>query len=629
MLNIMRKYAGTWLIKIILGAIVVVFVFWGVGSFRAQKKNIVALVNDEPIMIDEFRETYNNILEQLRQRFGSNLNDDMIKMLQIKEQALDQLIDQRLLLLEARKLNFRVTDGEIADVIMNMKAFQKAEVFDGDVYRSVLNRYRLSPEKFETLQKEWLLIEKLKSFITGSLKVSENEAMQRFNWNNASVNIDYALFEPDNYKDINPTREEIKTFFDKHKESYKTKTEIKARYIHFDPDAFKSKVIITDDELSDYYQANTKEFVKPKTVEARHILIKVEQNADIESVEKAKKKTLDVLKLAKEGKDFAKLAKQYSEGPGKESGGYLGAFAKKAMVKPFADKAFSMEPGQLSEPVRTRFGWHIIKVEKINKKTTISLDEAKNKIRKNLTREKAVGLAYDEAEVVFSSSFEGEDMVKTAKDRGLETLTTDFFDKKGPKGIKDRAKFASAAFNLSLMEISAIQDLKDGYYIIQMVDKLNEKIPELQSVEKKITIDLIKEKQDGKAHNDANSFLSEVKNGASMTAESNKYKIQLNTTGFFKRDDPIPGIKFEKNIINAAFKLSNSKKFPEDVIKGKKGYYIIKFKDRKEPASEGFNKEKTKIKDKLLQEKKRKTFEAWITQVRNKSIISIEKSFLD
>ena len=135
---------------------------------------------------------------------------------------------------------------------------------------------------------------------------------------------------------------------------------------------------------SDYYEANPEQFKTPKTVEARHILIKVPRDADPDAVERARIKSLAIHKMAIEGKDFAELAKQFSEGPTKDKGGHLGTFKKETMVKPFADKAFSMKTGEISEPVRTPFGWHIIKVETINKAVARSLEESTAQIREKM-----------------------------------------------------------------------------------------------------------------------------------------------------------------------------------------------------------------------------------------------------
>lgn len=631
MLRLMRDYASSWLIKVILGAIVIVFVFWGVGSFRAQKGGRVAIVNGESITMEEYRKEYNNLIEQLRQRFGNKLDDETIQMLQVENQALNRLIDQKLLVQEAVKLNFRVSDDELVADIREIKTFQTSGVFDKRIYRSILNRYGLTPEQFEVNQKGFMLIEKLRSFLLGNIKVSDGEAMEWFKWGNASVNIDYVLFEQGRYKDIAPSAEEIKTFFADHKESYKTEPMIKVRFLCFDPDNYKAKAIISDKRIQDYYEAHQEEFKTDKTVEARHILIKVDEDAGQEAVEKAKNKTLDILQMTREGKDFAELAMQYSECPSKDQGGHIGVFRKEAMVKPFADKAFSMKAGEISRPVRTMFGWHVIKVEKINEGLIVSIDEAKKGIRKKLIDEEAKTLAYEEAESVFDTIFEGEgdDLVKASNERNLKLQTTDFFTIKGPdKGIKNREKFASAAFSLSTMEISDIQDLGDGYYILEVIEKNPGEIPELKDVQEKVLTALIKEKQDEKASTDANEFLSGLKKGKLMSAQCAKYDLKLSSTGFFKRNESVPDIGSEREIIEAAFKLSNKIKLPEKVIKGRKGYYVISFNERKEANPERFVKEKANIKEGLLRQKRIKTFDEWLTQIRNKSDISVEKDFL-
>ncbi|MBW2246396.1 MAG: SurA N-terminal domain-containing protein [Deltaproteobacteria bacterium] len=630
MLRFMRQQAGNWLIKVLLGAIVIVFVFWGVGSFREQRGGRVALINGDPVTLDEYREAYNNLIERLRNRFGNNLNEDMIKMLRVKEQALNQLIDNKLLVQEARRLKFRVSDKELAHAILQIEAFQRAGVFDKRIYQNVLSRLRMTPEEFEIAQREAMIIERVTDLITNSVKVSDSEVKEWINWTHASVNIDFVRFDSDKYKDIEPSTQEIKTFYETHKENYKTDEMVKVRYLHFDPDRYQSEVSISDQELQDYFNENQEEFKTPKTVEARHILLKVDQNAAPEDVEKARKKALNILKMAREGKKFDELAKKYSEGPTRDRGGYLGTFKRESMVRPFADKAFSMKAGEISEPVRTRFGWHIIKVEKVNEASVLSFDEAKKKIQKKLIEGKAKSLAYDEAEAVSDVSFEGDDLLKSAKQRNLNILTTDFFTKKGPeKGIKNPAKFASVAFNLTIMEITDIQEFEDGYYILQVIEKIPQKIPELNQVKENVRVDLIQEKQEAKAKKDATTFLTALKSGKSMITESKQFNLTPTTTGFFKRNDSIPKIGFDREVSKEAFQLSPEKKLPEKLIKGAKGYYVIQFRDRKTPEFEEVDKEKTSIKQKLLQQKKTRVIDAFLAQIRSNSEITIKEGFLE
>jgi peptidyl-prolyl cis-trans isomerase D len=628
MLSLMRKHAGTWMIKIILGAIVVVFVFWGVGSYTSRRSGRVADVNGTIVTLDDYRHTYSNLVEQVRQSFGNNLNDELIQTLQLRKRALDQLVDRVLMLQAAEKLKIQVSDEELTQTIRNFSAFQTAGVFDNQRYLNTLSRTKLSPETFEEQQRELLIIDKLETFITGNIKVSDIEAQQWYGWNNAEVDLDYVLLEPGQFKNIEPTADEIRDFFDQHKETYKTDPEIKVRYLHLKPGNFAAKVTVAEEDIRDYYESNPEKFKNPKTVHARHILIKVDQNAKPEEVESARQRAEDVLKMAKEGRDFAALARQYSEGPTKTKGGDLGTFRREAMVKPFADKAFSMAAAEISDPVRTRFGWHIIKVEKNNPAKTRTLDEAREEIQKTLKAERSRNLAYDEAEAVYDATFEGQNLVNIAQERDLKILTTELFTQKSPpKEIKNAARFASAAFSLPINEISDVQEFGDGYYLMEVVDKVPSKVPELKAVEDKVKKDVIKEKQDAKVLAEANTFLTELKNGQPFVTASQKFKLAPKKTGFFKRNGSIPTIGYEAEIARTAFKLSDHNQLPGEPIKGQKGYYVIRFRQRQEPASNGFEKEKAAIKERLLQQKTFKTIEAWLNRIKSESQISIEEGF--
>jgi len=622
----MRKHAGTWMIKIILGAIVVVFVFWGVGSYTSRRSGQVASVNGTIITLDDYRITYGNLVEQVRQSFGNNLNEELIEMLQLRKRALDQLIDRSLMLQAAEKFKLTVSDEELSESIRNISAFQTAGAFDGRRYINTLNRNKITPETFEIQQRDAILIDKLQAFISGNIKVSDPEAQQSYIWNNTEVDIDYVILEPQQYKEIELTDEEIRNYFDQNKDSYKTDPRIKIRYLYFKPEDYAGKVTVSEDDIQDYYESNPEKFKSPKTVEARHILIKLGPDANAEEVESARQRIETVLEMAKEGRDFAELAKQYSEGPTKTQGGNLGAFRREAMVKPFADKAFSMKAGEISEPVRTRFGWHIIKVEKVNPEKTLTLSEAEGDILKNLKADFSKNLAYDEAEAVYDESFEGRNLDVIAEERNLKILTTEYFSQKNPPAeIKANPRFTSFAFSLPTNEISGVQDFGDGYYLIEVIDQVPAQISELETVEAKVKKDLVKEKQDTKARDEAQAFLAELKNGETFATLGEKFKLAPKKTGFFKRNDSIPTIGSERDLARIAFRLSDNNKLPEEVIKGQKGYFVISFRERQKPSLEGFEKEKTEIKERLLQQKTLKTFDAWLKQLKNESQITIEE----
>jgi peptidyl-prolyl cis-trans isomerase D len=400
------------------------------------------------------------------------------------------------------------------------------------------------------------------------------------------------------------------------------------RYLAFKPEAYLSQVKLAEDELRDYYETNIENFKSPKTVEARHILIKVAQDADADRVAAAKAQIEDILKMAREGQDFAELAKKHSEGPTRDKGGYLGTFSKESMVKPFSDKAFSMSAGEISEPVRTRFGWHIIKVEAVNAARTKSYDEAKGEIQTKLQDDYSRALAYEDAETAYDESYEGDTLDTIAEQRNVEVLETDFFTRKGPqKGITNRDQFATFAFGLPENEISDIQDFGDGYYLLQVTQKIPSQIPEFDAVKEKVKRAWVEREQDELAREEAKTLLADVKNGLTFEDAAKKFGLTPKHTAFFKRNDSIPDIGYEPEISRTAFALSEEEKLPTEAIKGQKGYYVVQFKGRNKPSPDGFEAEKAKLKQGLLQQKKLRTFEAWLSDIRSKADIIIEEKF--
>ena len=249
MLSLMRKHATSWLIKILLGAIVVVFVFWGVGSFRSRKASLIASVNGDIIGAEEYNTAYNALLEQMRQNFGNNLNEEMVKMLRLDQQALDQLIDQTLMIQEAAKLKLRVTDEEVIDSITGLAAFQANGQFDRRLYQRILEFNRLTPEGFEKMQRNMLLTGKLRSYVGSNVQVAEGEANAYYQWQNASVDIEYVMFNPETYKDVTSSDEEVQAFFDKNKTTYKTDPAVNVQYIRFSPEKYIDAAIVTEDEM--------------------------------------------------------------------------------------------------------------------------------------------------------------------------------------------------------------------------------------------------------------------------------------------------------------------------------------------------------------------------------------------
>lgn len=631
MLDLMRKHAGSWMIKVVLGIIVVVFVFWGVGSFRNRQSNQVAEVNGHIISYETYLKAYSRLVDQYRRTYGNQISDDMMNMLRPNEQALNQLIDRTLLLQEADRLKIRVTAEEVAEAIRREPAFQNNGVFDADRYRRILMINNMNTEFFESSLAEDLRINQVQSLVVNGVTVLDEEARDWFDWFNSEVNLQFVMFDPGRYQDIVPTDEQIKTYFKEHENQYRTPERVQVRYLHFDPNNFKKQVSVDQQEIEQYYQENLEEFKKEKTVQARHILFKLDSDADGQTVARKKEKAVEVYKMAENGKDFAELAKQYSEGPTRDKGGALGEFTREQMVEPFAEKAFSMKPGEISEPVRTQFGWHIIKVEKINEASTQSLESVADRIRNQLIDEKARVLARQRAENVYDSVFDGDNLEDVAGTVPVtETRTTEFFTRaEGPKNIPDSRQFAETAFELEKMNISEILEFGNGFYLLQVIERQESQVPPFESVAEKVKSDVIESEQSKKAQAEAQEFLAKVKEGASMADAGEPFGVQPRETGYFKRTGSIPEIGYNPQINQVAFDLSEKKPVHDQPVQGQNGgWYVLFLKDRKLPGQEGFEKEKAVIAQRLSDQKKQTAMRQWLADLKASSEIDINQELI-
>ncbi len=633
MLRLMRKHTQSLFIKIVLGAIVVVFTFWGVGSFREQRAGRLAAVNDSVITFDEFRNAYNDLLELYRRQYGDQLDDNLMKALNLKYQALDRLISQRLIVQEAKNLGLRVRKEELIGSIQDIPAFKKEGRFDQQTYLRALSHYGTTPQSFEENIQTDILFTKVQYIILNTVKVSDAEALEAFKEENEKVDIDFVGFSPVSVKDPELAAEAVEAYFLKHEDRYKTREKVKVRYLSFPFKEFEKEITVRENEIQNHYELNNEKFSTPKTVKARHILFNVPEDASPEQAEAIKKKALKVLKEAREGGDFAALAQKYSEGPTKARGGDLGTFPRGRMVKPFEEAAFSLSPGRISDPVRTRFGWHIIKVEKVNESKQTPLYEVKEEIRKTLVHEGAKINAFEKTNKIYEECAAACAMVDVASDYTLQLKSTVFFAENeqisGVK-VKDSTKFAHTAFALLEDDVSPLLELSDGYYILQLIEKKEAQVPELKDVEKRVRQDLLQEEKKKLAREAAEQFLVALKIGSDFKTLAKNEDLVVTSTGPFKRGEQIPKIGYAPSVSETAFLLSGEKPFPEVVLEAKGKYLVLRFKKKGEAKEDAFSSEKETIKTRILNQKRQETFRQWLAALKKKGeIIYYQKDFLD
>ena len=630
MLRYLRENTGNWIIKIFLGIIVVVFVFLGVGSFGSKRNDSIATINDEPITIKEFQQEYKLIVDQMRARFGKNLNDDILKALNVKQQALDSLIDRKLILAQADKLEIIVSEKELQESLFSIKAFQKDGIFNLDQYKKVLSLNSLNPEIFEYNQLNSMRQQKVKDLVLSTVNVSDLEARDWYVFKNTKTAVDYLVFDPNDYSDISPDEEQIKTFYAENKDRYKSEPKLNAVYLKFSPEDYKDKIMVTDARIKDFYEQNPEQFKIPEKVEARHILIKVAQDAEEEKVNEALKRAQDIFDMAQKGQDFEELAKQYSEGPTKDNGGYLGVFEKQSMVKPFADKAFSMKAGDISEPVKTMFGWHIIKVVAKFDASVQTMAQASETIKKELEQQETQNLAYYKAGEAFDSVIDGDDFEQVALIVNKKLVTTRDFDING-KGleIEDNKGFATAAFSLALDAISDVKEIGSSYYLIKVIKKIEPALQAIDLVKEKVLKELTQKLQIKKAKEDAQLIISKTSDEKTLEKLAKDNLLTLKSTEFFTRNSRVEEVGNSPEFVQASFLLNENNKIHPEIIEVSSKYYVIGFKEKKLPEESEIIENIKTIKDEITWNKQSQYYQAWINELKNHSKINYDPEILN
>ena len=254
------------------------------------------------------------------------------------------------------------------------------------------------------------------------------------------------------------------------------------------------------------------------------------------------------------------------------------------------------------------------------------MEAASASIRQKLIDEKSRELAHSKAEEVYDSVYDGDDLDAAGRSHQVPAQTTDFFSAtKGPeeKQIGQPMKFAQVAFGLEKMAISEIQDLGNGYYLLQVTDRQEAVVPELEQVAARVKEDLVKALQDQKAQADAQDFLKSVREGQSFAEAAASRKLELKETGFFTRSGAIPLIGYEPEIQQNAFELTMEKPLPESAVKGREGWFVLRLKDRESPDDAGFDKDRASIMKQLTEQKKQEAFGNWLNDLKSRSKIEI------
>jgi peptidyl-prolyl cis-trans isomerase D len=609
-------------VRILLGAVVLVLggsmllylVPQTPGTGEASSTDIVAKVGSETVSAAEVRQQ----LAEIQQR---NQIPKQLESLYAR-QILNQLIFQKEMEYEAKRLGIRVSDQERADRIRQfLPTAYNGDTFVGmDRYAAeVQARFQLSVPVFEELIRQGLLQDKFRKLVTDGVSVGPTELQDEFKYRNEKVKLDYAFIKPEDLEaKIAPDEAEIKAAYEKNKSRYQVPEKRVARYGLVDLTQLRQTAQISDDELKAQYQQNIQQYQVPNRAHVEHVLLMTVGKTDAE-VEEIRQKAEDVLKQAKKGAKFEDLAKKYSEDPGtKDKGGDLGWITQGQTVPEFEKTAFGLDKGKISDLVKTQYGFHIIKV--LDKETahTKPFEEVKDSIKVPLLLAKADKLASDEADQLSatirrSNKVSLDDLAKQFHLSLGETRPVTAADPILELGNSKEAK--EAIFRLHQGDLS-LPIRTDRGYLVLSVKQIQPAHPgSLEEVRDKIITALKQQKAMEFARTKAEDLAKRVKAGEKFDAAAKSLGLEAKTSDLLARNGSISGAVSGKQVA-AAFQLKSG-----DVgapLNLGANWFVFRVAEKQEPNPADFESQKKQLTDEVLQTKRNLAFEAFRTSLETR-----------
>ena len=602
MLDILRKNAQSIVIQAIVIVIAVVFVFWGVGSNLKNRSNAAAVVDGVEIGFSAFQRAYDRTIESYKQQFGGQLPQGLLESLGIKEQVLNQLIQSELLEQSAAAVGLRANPEAIQRKIQEMSVFAKNGRFDLETYKAILERNRMSPTGFEQDLAKDVVTSRMIDAVGSFAAITAGEIQQWMEYANQEIKIDYAAFKSDDYVAKVPVQEqELRAWYDAHKKEYLTLPQYKLQYIFFPYQADLKQVTVQDSAIAKYYQDNLAQYQKPEQRRARHILIKIAQDADQGTKEAKRKQAEALLARLKNGEDFAKLAREFSEDQSKDKGGDLGFFGRGQMVQPFENTAFGLKKGELSSVVETPFGLHIIRLDDLTPEKRQSLDEVRSSIAQELEKQEGKAITFKRASTAYEEIMKAGSLEKYGAGSGTAIHSTAFFAKDATHEdpvLRD-SSFVQSAFALKKGELSSIVETAAGYAIMFVLDVKDPLEPDLDTVRARVTADFKKAGSIELAKKEAEAALKDAKEKGAWPAGVAKLAAD-----YVKRTGPAGSIPAP--VRQDAFAQAGKSLVPEKVLTEDTSFFIYRIADIRQGKDTGDEAMRKNLEKQLLASKENK-----------------------
>lgn len=521
MLEFIREKAKGMIAWAIIILIAVPFALWGINNyFTGDKGIVVAEVNGEKIPAVEFIRAYQRERQQLQQQLGDAF-DEKVNDEELRKQILDQLIESKLIQQWAQDHHMAISDAQLAAVIQSAPIFldDKGQ-FDHKKYEQLLANNGLTVAQFEQLQRQFLLEQQYRNLTLASSLATPIEVDQLVALQQQQRKAGWIEFDLKPYlARIKITDQQIADYYAAHKDEFVELEKVVVDYVLLDKQRLAKSINPDEATLKQFYEENRDLYAEPEERRVRHILIRAKRG-DKASEQAALAKIKQIQGELKQDKPFAELAKQYSQDPGSaEVGGDLGYFEQGMMAPEFDKKVFSMQKGEISEPVQTDFGYHLILLEDIKPRRVLPYDKVKDRVLQAYRQQQADKQYYDLLEKLNTIAYEQPDSLEPAAEAiGGKVETSKPFAKGQGTGLFANPKVNEAVFSDDVYNQHLNSPVVELGNDRAMVVRLNKVIPRrqltLDEVKARIRTRLTREQAVAQARADAEKVLEAMRHGA-------------------------------------------------------------------------------------------------------------------
>jgi peptidyl-prolyl cis-trans isomerase D len=559
MLQTIRDRAQGWFAWLIVFLITIPFALWGIQEYvGGGTEPEVATVNGTPITERAFEERFRDFRNRLRNQLGASYRPELFDDAVLRQEVLDAMIRDEVLRQTAERLGLRAGDAMVRSAIGEIPAFNVGGSFNQLAYEQGLRTQGMTPVIFEEQVRQDLVQRQLSQAVAGSEPVSDAELAEYVRLNEQRRDLAWMMIPASEFTAAVALNEgEAKAHYDSHQADYLSPEQVKLQYIELDLDHIAATLQADEAALRSYYEEHLNDYQSPEQRRASHLLVGVEEGAEGTVLEAARGKAQAALQRVRDGAAFAEVAKEVSEDPGSaEQGGDLGFFEKGVMDPAFETAAFALQPGEISELVQSRFGFHIIQLNEVRPAAGKPFEEAVGDVRKAYLKGEAERLFYDFADRLGNIAYEQSGSLSPAAENlGLELQESDWIVRGGGAGIFANPKVQRSAFSEEVLgqriNSEAIELSNDHLVVLRVLDHKDASAQPFEEVQARIEEQLKQEKAAALAKAKGTEWVGRLQGGSALAALATEEGRSVEQQEGARRNSP----EVPREVLQLGFRL--------------------------------------------------------------------------